>query len=326
MKQFQHIDVSTIEDACITLAKYNGKAMLNAGGTDLLSLLKADVLPHYPDAVVNIKPIPGLDTVSESNGTLTVGALSRLKTLSRSPLLQKKYSVLSEAAATVAGPQIRNVATLGGNLCQRVRCWYFRYPHSIGGPIQCLRKGGDHCPAIKGDHRYHAIMGAKRCIAVCPSDCAVALAALDARLIITGPQKERWLDLCDLYGPLSNALDPGEMVTELRIPTRKTAGHQRFLKFTIRKPIDFAIVSVAVVLTLEKKVCSDARIVLGAVAPAPVRAANAEALLIGNRITRKAAQAAAAAALEDSRPLKQNGYKVEIARTLVERAIMGEPL
>jgi xanthine dehydrogenase YagS FAD-binding subunit len=326
MKQFQHIDVSTIEDACAALATHNGNAMLNAGGTDLVSLLKADVWPNYPEAVVNIKPIPGLDFIAESDGTVKIGALARLNAISRSSLLEKNHSVLTQAVKSVAGPQIRNVATLGGNLCQSVRCWYYRYPRSIGGPIQCLRKGGKQCPAIKGDHRYHAIMGAKRCVAVCPSDCAVALAALDGRIVIAGPHGERSMDVGDFYNPWPNALGSDEMVKEVQIATRQTAGHQSFLKFTLRKPIDFAIVSVAVVLTFEKKVCSDARIVLGAVAPTPVRAGNAEALLIGNPVTRESARAAASAALDDSRPLKQNAYKVEIARTLVERAIMGESL
>jgi xanthine dehydrogenase YagS FAD-binding subunit len=217
------------------------------------------------------------------------------------------------------------VATLGGNLCQDVRCWYYRYPRGIGGPIPCARKGKGACLAVKGDNRYHAILNGKKCFAVCPSDTAVALEALDARIIVTGPDGDRAVSPADFFTPLRNALGPNELVREIEIPARTAVGEQRFLKFTLRKPIDFAIVSVASVLTIEKGICTEARIVLGAVAPGPVRATAAEKVLVGRPITEDLAKAAAETALIGAKPLGKNAYKVNVARTLVKRAIMGEP-
>ena len=242
--------------------------------------------------------------------------------MASSPLLNEKYGVLARAATSVAGPQIRNVATLGGNLCQEIRCWYFRYPRSIGGPITCLRKGSGPCLAVKGDNRYHAVMGAKKCFAVCPSDTAVALAALDGRLRITGPEGDRLVAIADFYHSTGTVLGPHELVREIEVPEPTVATHHAFIKFTLRKPIDFAIVSVAAVLTLENERCTDARIVLGAVGPGPIRATAAEAILKGNPVTRETSVAAAEAAIAGAKPLSKNAYKVEIIKTLVERAIM----
>ena len=333
MRSFEHIDVHTIDEACTALRRYRGGARLNAGGTDLLQILKGDILPDYPEAIINIKTIPGLDYIRKDRNVLRIGALARLSTLSRSPLLNEKYKVLAEAAHAVASPQIRNMATLGGNLCQDVRCWYYRYPRVIGGPIQCARKGSGPCLAVKGDNRYHAMMHGRKCFAVCPSDAAVALTALDARIVIVKAKarggtahsdSKRIMPTEDFFKPLGNALGVDEMVREVEIPIRKTAGQQVFLKFTLRKPIDFAIVSVASVLTFEREICTDARIVLGAVGPAPVRAKEAEAVLIGYRLSEEIALAAGEAALTGAKPLSKNAYKVEIAKALVKRAILGD--
>ena len=163
--------------------------------------------------------------------------------LGRSPLVTERFPLLAEAVHAVGNPQIRKMATLGGNLCQDVRCWYYRYPSDIGGSIQCARKGKGPCLAIKGDNRYHAIMNGKKCFAVCPSDMAVALAALDARIIITGIQQERAISVTDFFNSMGNALGTDEMVREVKIPIRAMKSHQIFLKFTLRKSIDFAIVA-----------------------------------------------------------------------------------
>jgi NADPH-dependent glutamate synthase beta subunit-like oxidoreductase/CO/xanthine dehydrogenase FAD-binding subunit len=172
MRPFKHINAWTVEEACALLEKYKGKAMLNAGGTELLSTLKGDYLLDYPEAVINIKTISGLDYIKEENGTLKIGALTKLSDIARSPFLKNSFKALVEAARSVATPQIRNTATIGGNLCQDVRCWYYRYPFQIGGRIVCLRKGGKICNALTGDHRYHSIFGAAR-VAVypCASNC-----------------------------------------------------------------------------------------------------------------------------------------------------------
>jgi len=224
------------------------------------------------------------------------------------------------AAGSVASPQIRNAGTIGGNLCQGVRCSYYRYARQIGGPIICRRKGKGQCFAPAGDNRNHAILHAKRCFAVCPSDTAVALAALDAQVVIAGPKGNRRAAVVDLYEPLHITLGKDEMVTHIEIPELKGETRQRFIKFTLSKPGDFALVSVASVITERHGLCEDARIVLGAVAPGPVRAKKAEHLIVGRRIDESSAREAAEEALLGARPLSNNAYKVEIAKTLVKRA------
>lgn len=322
MRSFEHVNAGTVKEACKLLVKYDGRAVLNAGGTDLLSTLKGENLFEYPEALINIKTIVGLDKIVESKGSLRIGALAKLSAIVNSPLLNERYPALAEAARTVATPQIRNAATIGGNLCQDVRCWYYRYPRHIGGPILCARKGKGPCLAVKGDNRYHALMGAKKCFAVCPSDTAVALAALDAQIRIAGPEGERRIAVTDFYNPLGNSLKRGEMVIGVEVPSVADQSKQTFLKFTLRKPVDFAIVSVACVITVKRGVCTDARIALGAVAAGPVRATKAEKILVGRPVDETSAADAAEAALAGAKPLSMNAYKIEIAKTLVKRAIL----
>lgn len=322
MKSFTHIRAATVEEACALLRKYRGKAVLNAGGTDLLSTLKSDHLFQRPEAVIDIKTIPDLDFIKEDQEGLKVGPLARLSDIVRHPVIRSRFASLAQAARSVATPQIRNAATLGGNLCQDVRCWYYRYPRRIGGPIGCLRKGNGPCLAVAGDHRYHAIMEAGKCFAVCPSDTAVALAALEAQIRIFGLKGERKLRVTDFFGPLGIALKPGEMVVSIEIPRISETMKQGFSKFTLRSPVDFAIVSVASVIGVDRGICTDARIALGAVSRRPVRAVKAEELLKGRAIDEAVAAEAAEEALSGARPLKGNGYKVEIAKTLIKRAIL----
>jgi xanthine dehydrogenase YagS FAD-binding subunit len=323
MRTFTHIDAYTVDEACVLLGKYQAGAKLNAGGTDLLSTLKGDILPDYPEAVINIKTIPGLDYISEDGDVVKIGALARLSDVARSPVVKERYRVLAEAALSVGSPQIRNAATIGGNLCQAVRCWYYRYPRRLGGPALCLRKGSGPCLAVKGDNRYHAILAGKKCFAVCPSDTAVALAALDAKVTIAGLKGERSIAVTDFYHPLGNALEMDEMVKEIEIPGITSLPRQRFVKFTLRKPIDFAIVSVAAVITVKDGTCTQARIILGAVAPMPFRAEAAEEAMVGRPVSERVAAEAAEAALADAKPLSMNAYKVEIAKTLIKRVVMG---
>jgi xanthine dehydrogenase YagS FAD-binding subunit len=322
MRSFKHINARTVDEAGALLGKYNGKAVLNAGGTDLLLTLKGDYLLEYPDAVINIKTIPGLDYIKEDEGALKIGTLAKLSDLARSPVLQERYGALTEAARSVATPQVRNAATIGGNLCQDVRCWYYRYPRHIGGPISCLRKGSGPCYAIKGDNRYHAIMGGKKCFVVCPSDTATALAAMGAKIRVAGPDGKRAIAVTDFFAPLGNALKQDEMVTEIEVPSLNGPAKQTFLKFTLRKPVDFAIVSVSSVIMLQGGVCMDARIALGAVAPAPVRAKKAEQFIKGRTIDQAVAAEAAELAVADAKPLSMNAYKIEITKTLVKRALL----
>ncbi len=322
MKSFKHIDVKTVSEACRLLGKHKGKAWVIAGGTDLLGILKDKILPSYPEVIINIKAIPELHYMKEDPHGLKMGALTTLSDIARSPVIQEKYRVLAEAASSVGSPQIRNMATLAGNLCQDVRCWYYRYPHQIGGRMICLRKGSGRCLALSGDNRYHAIFEGKRCFAVCPSDTAVALTALDAKISIAGLKKNRIVPVRDFFTTLGNVLKPGEMVTEIQVPKPFERTKQTFLKLTLRKPIDFAVASVASVFYLEDGICAEASIAIGGVAPVPIKAATAEQIIKGRVITSEVAAKAAEAAVANAKPLSMNAYKVEMTKTLVKRAIL----
>lgn len=321
MRSFKHFDAPTVRKACLLLRDYGGRAVLNAGGTDLLSTLKGEALPWYPEAVINIKTIRGLGTIKETRDGVKIGALAKLSEIADSPLLRKDYCALAEAARSVANPQIRNMATIGGNLCQDIRCWYYRYPRVLGGPIYCLRKGSGPCLAVRGDNRYHAILEGKKCFAVCPSDTAVALAALGATLRVVGPDGERRVSVADLYTALGLTISKYEMVTEIEIPRQPPSGRQAFLKYTLRKPIDFAVVSAATVITFSDGLCVDARVILGGVGPGPVRARGAEEVLKGRPDSEAIAEEAAAAAMTGAKPLRMNGYKIDIAESLIRRAV-----
>ncbi len=322
MKSFEHFNATSVNEALSLLGDYQGRAKLIAGGTDLLGSLKDEILPDYPEALVNIKTIPGLDHIHEDEEGLRMGPSAKLAEIARSPLIRKKYPLISEAAESVATPEIRNMGTLGGNLCQDTRCWYYRYPHEMGGRILCYRKGSGPCHAVKGDNRYHAIMGGKACFAVCPSDMAIALTALDASLKIAGPKGERLVQIKDCYHVSGSVLQPDELVTEIHVPQRPKPSKQTFIKFTLRKPVDFAIASVASVIMAENGVCKDARLALGAIAPTPVRATEAEDFIKGKAIDAKTAERAAVAAVTGAKPMSMNAYKIEITKALVKRALL----
>lgn len=321
MRSFKHIDARTIRQACRLLRDHEGRAVLSAGGTDLLSTLKNGNLFSYPEAVINIKTIRGLEYVRKTREGLRIGALTRLHDVAASALLKEICPCLAEAARTVATPQVRNMATMGGNLCQDTRCWYYRYPRSLGGPLECLRKGRGPCLAVRGDNRYHAIMGAKKCFAVCPSDTAVALAALGATLSVVGPDGERRIEVADLYGNLALLIGKDEMVTEIQIPRPSHSTRQSFLKYTLRKQVDFAVVSVASAVAISDGLCTGARLVLGAAAPGPFQVRLAEDFLKGKQINEETAQEAAAIGMAGAKALRMNGCKIDIARSLIKRAI-----
>ncbi len=321
VKAFKHFNATSVDEAIALMRSSKGNANLIAGGTDLLGVLKDEILPDYPEAIINIKTIPGLDDIEENENGLKIGALTKLVDVVAHPLVRKRYPILSKAAETVATPEIRNMATLGGNLCQDTRCWYYRYPHHMGGRIICYRKEKGPCQAVKGDNRYHAIMGGKVCFAVCPSDTAIALTALDAKLEIKGPQKIRKVPVDEFFTTRGNILEPDELLTHIEIPNPGAGVRQEFLKYTLRKPVDFAIASVAAVVTMQAGTCKDARIVLGAVAPAPARAVDSEKFLKSKAAGEKDIAEAAEAAVKDAKPMRMNAYKVEITKTLVKRAL-----
>jgi len=322
MKSFYHISAKTVEEAVTLLQDYKDRAKLIAGGTDLLGALKDKILPDYPEVIINIKTIPGLDFIKVDKKGLRIGALTKLADIAESPAVNERYKLLAEAAESVATPQIRNMGTIGGNLCQDVRCWYYRYPHQVGGRILCLRKGGDKCFVFRGDNRYHAIFGRDVCRAVCASDTAIALTSLDAKVKIAGLSGIRTIPIRDFFGSVRNILEADEMVTEIQVPRPLENSRQTFLKFRLRKAVDFPIVSVASVITISHGICEDARIVIGAVAPRPIRSTQAEQTIKGRAIDAAMAEAASEAAISPALPLNRNRYKVEIAKTLIKRAIL----
>jgi xanthine dehydrogenase YagS FAD-binding subunit len=321
VKAFKHINATSVDEAITLMHSFGGSASLMAGGTDLLGVLKDEILPDYPEIVINIKTITCLDQIEENDDGLKIGPLTRLSDVVAHPLVRNRFSILSKAAEAVATPEIRNMATLGGNLCQDTRCWYYRYPHHVGGRIICHRKGKGPCQAVKGDNRYHAIMGGKVCFAVCPSDTAIALTALDASLEITGAQGIRNVSINNFFTTLGNILEPDELLTNIQLPHPPRGARQAFLKFTLRKPVDFAIVSVATVVTSLDGVCKEARIALGAVAPTPLRAIEAEECIKGQLVDEKIIASAAKTTVKDAKPMRMNAYKLEITKTLVKKAL-----
>jgi len=313
-KKFAHVDARTI-DAASSLLR-SGNAALIAGGTDLLGGLRFEILPTHPETVVNLKTIPGLDYIKEEGGLLKIGALTRLEDIAHNSLVRSKYAALSEAAHRTATPHIREMGTIAGNICQQTRCWYFRSPDNR---FNCVRKGGTQCFAVMGDNRYHSIFGAlKSCFAVNPSDTAPALAALDAKIRTNRrliPAENFW----DMAIPGSTTLAADEIVTEIEIPTPANGAKSAFIKFAIRKSIDFPVVNCAAVIG-----AGEARIFMNAVYNQPRRATKAEEMIKGKAITEDSADAAGAAAVQDAMvlPGDRNKWKIQIARTMVKRAIL----
>jgi xanthine dehydrogenase YagS FAD-binding subunit len=313
MKAFSHTNAKTLAEASAALAA--GHAEIIAGGTDLIGRLKDNILPDYPTTLINIKTIPGLDYIKEEGGVLKIGATTRLADIAAHAVIKLKYTALAQAAGRVATPHVRDMGTIGGNINQMHRCWYFRKPEDRFN--DCVRKGGKTCYAVMGDHRYHSIFGMEnKCFAVHPSDTAPALIALNATIVTTKRQikaEEFWT----VAYPQSTVLAPGEIVTAIYVPTPPAGAKSAFVKFAIRKSIDFPIVNCAVLVG-----GGAPRIALNAVAPKPYRATKAEAAIAGKAINEQTAEAAGAAAVEDTIPLNSNNYKVQIARTLVKRALL----
>ncbi len=312
MKPFNHTNAKTLAEAKTALA--DGKSALIAGGTDLLGTLKDNILPAYPSTLINIKTIPGLDYIKEEGGMLKIGAVTRLADIAAHPVVNRKYTALAQAASRVATPHVREMATIGGNITQLHRCWYFRKPENR---FYCYRKGGDTCFAMTGDNRYHSIFGmVNKCIAVNPSDTAPALIALNAK-VVTDRRTVDAENFFDVKNPGNTILAADEIVKEIQVPEPPAGAKSSFLKFAVRKSIDFPIVNCAVMVG-----DGTARICLNAVAPKPYRATKAEAVIAGKPINEANAEAAGAAAVADARPLTATKYKVQIAKTLVKRALL----
>ena len=334
MHPFEFVEARSVQEAVELLAAQPGEAQIIAGGTDLLSEIKDGIAT--PGRVISLAGIPGLDTISDTGQGLAIGAMATIAQIAEHLAIGSSYTALGEAAAGLATPQIRNTGTLGGNLNQRPRCWYYRHPLTV-----CLKKGGDQCYALAGASKYLCVTGGDRCYIVHPSDTAVALTALDASIEIAGPSGLRALHIEDFFaGPgrdlaRENVLEPGELVTRVLLPDLNsgvetmgqiggdygTSSHSLYLKAREREAGDFALVSVATAIKLGGTIIVRASVVLGGVAPVPYRARDVEEYLRGKKTGQVDPDHAGSLALPDARPMADNAYKVVLARNLVKRAV-----
>ena len=316
MNRFEWVNANSVDQALVSVTD---ESAFKAGGVDLLDLMKDGIAS--PSRLVNIRQITGLDQISEDENGLRIGPLVTLTQIEEHPAIQKKYAALSEAASRIATPQIRNMATVGGNLVQRPRCWYFR-----SEDFHCRKKGGTHCFAQDGENDYHAIFDNRVCAIIHPSGIAVPLVAMNGRVEITTRKGKREVALEDFFiSPThdvhrENILEPSELITAIVVP----AGDARtaYYKQGEKESFDWPIADVAVALTMQGSRCSKASIVLGGAAPYPYRTKAAEAKLNNSEITEDSARAAAEAAMANATPLEKNAYKVPIFEAIVRRTIL----
>lgn len=299
-------------------------AIVKAGGVDLLDLMKENLLA--PGKLVSLKEVPGLDAIVEDEaGGLRIGAMVTLANLAEHAVVRQRFPAVSDAVNDLASPQIRNVATLGGNLLQRPRCWYFRAEE-----YRCLRKGGGHCFAISGENQYHAIFDNRSCAIVHPSTAATALVALGATVELANAEGAmRRVLLEDFLVPpdrdlqRENDLKPQEILTAIHLSPLPASTRMAHLKQGEKDSFDWPLADVAVLLDLSPDgSCKSAAVILGAAAPVPHRAKTAETALIGRRIDENVAREAGHAALDGATPFAKNAYKLPLFETLVRRAIV----
>jgi len=327
MKAFEWTNATTVNEAVklltVTLPGDIDEAPRPiAGGQDLLTTMKD--YTSRPARLVNLKSIRGLNKIALNARGLTIGALVTLTELEEHTGVRKSFPGLSEAAHSIATPQIRNLGTVGGNLCQRPRCWYFRLEE-----VNCLKKGGSECYAAKGENKYNAIIGGGPSYIVHPSDLAPMLLALGATVTVMGSAGKRVIPLDRFFTLPSegnirreNVLKNEEIITEIYVPASPLAGRSTYLKFKERESLDFALASAAVAVRLApNRTVSEARIVLGGVAPIPWRVPEAEKFLVGKELKPDVLAEVGKIALAGAQPLEKNAYKVPLAQTLVRRAL-----
>ena len=326
MKAFEWTNPATVNEAVKMLSVASRSDIDEAprpiaGGQDLLTTMKD--YTSRPTRIVNLKSIPGMNRITLNASGLTVGALVTLAELEEHGGVQKSFPGLAEAAHSIATPQIRNLGTVGGNLCQRPRCWYFRLEEVV-----CLKKGGSECYAATGENKYNAIIGGGPSYIVHPSDLAPVLLALGATVTVTGSTGKRMIPLDKFFTLPSegnirreNVLKNDDIITEISVPASPLAARSTYLKFKERESLDFALASVAVALRLASGTVRDARIVLGGVAPIPWRVPAAEKFLIGKKLQPDVLADAGKIALAEAKPLEKNAYKVPLTQTLVRRAL-----
>jgi xanthine dehydrogenase YagS FAD-binding subunit len=321
MKQFALIAPSGIASASRLLADRDHVAL--AGGIDLLDRMKQGI--DAPGNLVNLKALNGRDEIRpDATGGIRIGALVKLHAIATDAAIREHYTALAEAAGEAATPQVRNLATAGGNLLQRPRCWYYRNPD-----VPCLKKGGTRCYAVGGLNRYHAILGGGPSFIVHPSNLAPALIAFGARVELQGPAGvrevalEHFFVLPKIDPRRENVLEPGEILTEIILPATASGTHSVYFEAREKQSFDWPLASASVVIVRgDTGIVREPRIVLGAVAPIPWRSMEAERAISGRRIDARVAAHAADAALKPAAPLSDNAYKVPIAKALIQRALL----
>ena len=321
---FELFQPANVADAVSLLDRHGSEAWVLAGGMDTFDWLKDRI--KRPNVVVDLSQIKELRGIKESGGGLEIGAMTPLTEVTRHPLVRERFGLLMEAARVVASPQIRNQGTLGGNISQDTRCWYYRSGWS------CYRAGGNICYADTPTaiNREHAILGADRCVAVSPSDTAPALIALDAHLVIRNARGERVVAAEDYFvGPALDitrmtALRPGDLLTAIRIPATWAGAQFYFEKVRDRNVWDFPLVNVAAAMKFSGTTIQGIRLAVGAVAAQPLRLTRVEAAVTGKPRNAETAELAGQLAIDGAVPLRYNGYKVPLMRNLVKRAIRGE--
>ncbi len=314
MPSFSYVRPKSLAETIRHLSK--GNARIHAGGTDLLGCLHDGVFAA--EKVVSISRLDELKGVRQmKNGPLRIGALATVSDVANHPLLTERYPALVQAAREVASPQLRNQGTIGGNLCQKPRCWYYR------GDFHCTRKGGSHCFAVAGENQYHCILGGEGCYIVHPSDIAPALVAYGAKLEITGARGARTLPVEKFFVlpekeiTRETILAAGEVVTAVLLPRPPEGLKSSYRKVRARGSWDFALAGVALALRFNAGKVADARIVLAGAAPVPWRSPGAEEAITGKELDEATIARAAAAAMKAARPLEHNGYKIDLFKGLL---------
>jgi xanthine dehydrogenase YagS FAD-binding subunit len=321
MPQFELYQPDTLDNALKLAKQLNGKGWIMAGGYDSLDWFKDRV--KRPEAVIDLSGIADLKGIRETPDGLEIGALTTLTELELNEIVRAKYSLLASAAGRVASPQIRNVGTVGGNLCQDTRCWYYR------GGVDCYRAGGNSCFADspQGQNREHCLFGANRCIAVSPSDVGTATVALDAKMVIRGETGERVVSSEEFFiGPAIDitrmtSLKPGEILTAIRIPQEWAGAKFYFEKVTDRATWDFALVSIAAAMVLEGDVVKKIRLACGGVECVPRRLKVAEEVVAGSARSAELAALAGKSAVQGATTFNFNHFKIPLMENLVRRAI-----
>lgn len=315
---FSHVRAKSTADAVRLLAAPGTK--LHAGGTDLLGCLRDGALSATKIVSIGgLKDLRGIAAVP--SGGLRIGALTTIAEVAGDKVVGEHYRALAQASAAVGSPQLRNQGTIGGNLCQRPRCWYFR------GDFHCLRKGGDYCYAEGGENQYHAIFGANRCVVVHPSDTAPALVALGAKVRLAGPGGPRVVPLSSFFvGPAvsitkETVLEKHDVVTDILLPPAEPGLRSSYRKVRARGAWDFALVGVALVLLMKENTVARARVVFSGVAAMPWRSEAVEQAIVGKALTPEVIEAAAKAGVKGAQPLEKNGYKVAMLEGVIAESL-----